>query len=149
MALITIKASASDIEPGTYPVILTDLSGPTTVIAKNGPRAGEEVELLNWTFAVDGGDSDGQEITDSSTTASGQKSKLFGWITALTGKPPVAGQGFDPKDLVGRRALANVILSDSGWPKIGSLIALPTSKPKAAAAAPVAAAPAADGSMPF
>lgn len=151
MAFITIGSGApSDVEPGTYTVILTELSDPKTVLAQKGPRAGEEIELLEWTFTIDEGELEGTQLRDSTSTSSGPKSKLFGWVTALLGKAPAPGVGFEKADLVGRRALASVIVGDSGWPRIGSLIPIPTAKPKAAAAVPAQVAqPAAAGEMPF
>lgn len=140
MAFITINSGATDIQPGTYTVILTEISDPKLVVAKSGPRAGEEVELIEWTFSVDEGDFEGTTLRDSSTTSSGPKSKLFGWVTALLGgKPPAPGQPFEKADLIGRRALAKVILNDSGWPKVDTLVALPASKPRVTASAPAVA----------
>lgn len=150
MSFITIGAGASEIEAGTYTVILTELSDPKTVVANKGPRAGEEVRLVEWTFTVDEGDSEGVEIRDSSAYSerSGPKSKMFAWVAALLGKAPEPGQGFDKGDLVGRRAIASVVLNENGWPKIASLVALPVAKPKAAPAAKPAPV-AAGAEMPF
>lgn len=142
MAKITINSGASDIKPGTYEVILVSVEGPKTVLAKNGPNAGQELQLLDWQFAIDdGGELDGATINDSSSMSSGPKSKFYGWWTALTGSAPMAGTEVDTDLIVGQRALAKVIVNDGGWPKIDALVALPRKSAKAAPApAPVAAA---------
>lgn len=162
MAKLTINSGASDIKPGTYEVILVSVEGPKTVVAKNGPNAGQELRLLDWQFAIDdGGELDGATINDSSSMSSGPKSKFYGWWTALTGTAPATGSEVDTDLIVGQRALAKVIVSDSGWPKIDALVALPRKSVKAPAPAasapapaPVAAAPApvaaaADAEIPF
>jgi hypothetical protein len=81
--IITISAGApaSDLTPGVYEVTLTDISEPRTIFPQSGPNAGKEVQLRDWTFALE----DGTEVTGSASTASGPKSKTFAWLTALLG----------------------------------------------------------------
>jgi hypothetical protein len=153
--IITITAGAqqADVEPGVYEVTLTDISEPRTIFPQTGVNAGKEVTLRDWTFSLE----DGTEIRGSASTASGPKSKTFAWLTALLGgTPPTIGTSYPRDQLVGRVALATVIIDDGGWAKIQNLSALPKSPVRKAqpiapvAAAPVAAAPvAADGNLPF
>jgi hypothetical protein len=133
VALITVNSGAPDIEPGTFTVTLTDISGPRTIVPKSGPNAGEEVEVLDWTFATE----DGQELDAISSLKTGPKSKTIKWLTAFFGAVPPPGASFDAKDIIGRMAIATVVLDEGGWPRIDTLSALPVArKPKAAAPAP-------------
>ena len=88
--IITISAGAppTDLTPGVYEVTLTDISEPRTIYPQTGPNAGKEVQLRDWTFALE----DGTEVTGSASTSSGPKSKTYAWLTALLGgTPPAVG----------------------------------------------------------
>lgn len=125
--LITVGQGGPNIPDGVYPVALTALAGPRTVTAKRGANAGKDVELFDWTFVVMGGDYEDTEIQESSSTASGPRSKMYGWLTALFGgQAPPAGTALEANDLVGRLALATIQRDpETGWPKIVSLGAMP------------------------
>lgn len=154
---ITVKSGASDIPDGVYPVILTEIKGPKTVLAQRGPKAGQEIDLLDWIFVIDQPNTplDGKEIEVSSSMASGPRSKLYGFLTALyNGVAPQIGASFEKSALIGRSALATVAADDGGWPRITNLGALPiafqqqrfataTAAPVQAAGAPATAASAA------
>lgn len=116
-----------DIADGVYIVTLVDIKGPKTVTARRGVNAGKDVELLDWEFAVDdGGPMAGYMISASSSTASGPKSKLYAFLTALFGgQAPAVGMSFEKPNLVGRRALATIQHDDGGYPIIANLGALP------------------------
>ena len=88
--IITISAGAppTDLTPGVYEVTLTDISEPRTIYPQTGINAGKEVQLRDWTFALE----DGTEVTGSASTSSGPKSKTYAWLTALLGgTPPAVG----------------------------------------------------------
>ena len=140
---ITINPGAGvDIPPGVYPVVLVNLAGPRVIIPQSGPNIGQEVEILDWQFAIDEGDLDGTIIDATTSTRSGPKSKLFSWLTALLGgQSPAIGTTFEAEDLKGRRALATVAMNDAGWPKVEALTAIPVTQ--RAAQRPAQAAPAA------
>ena len=127
MPLIEVKAGGPDIPDGVYPVTLLDITGPKTIVAQKGPNAGEEFSIFEWTFAVDSGPYKDTEIPESSSTASGPKSKLYGWITALlNGVPPAVGTKFEVTDLKGKRAYATIRRENPGdWPRISNLGAMP------------------------
>jgi hypothetical protein len=129
MPFLTVSSGgASDVDEGVYEVVLTDISEPKTVLAARGPKAGQEIQLLDWTFAIVGGKHDSKELQTSTSTASGPKSKMYAYLTALLGgKPPVIGQAFEKTDLVGRMALATVAIDEGGWPRVANLGALPAS----------------------
>ena len=133
----------TEIPDGVYSVTLVDIKGPRVVMAQRGPRAGTEVALLDWTFAIDDGLLTNTQVEASTSTASGPKSKLYAYLTALHGgKSPAAGTGFEVGDLAGRQGIATIRTGDDGWPRIENLSAKPTNlNPGQQPAAPVAAAP--------
>jgi hypothetical protein len=175
--LITVSSGGPDIPEGAYPVVLADIQGPRTVTAQRGPKAGQDIDLFDWIFHVDapGQPYDQTEISASTSTASGPRSKMFAFLTAIFGgiTPPI-GSSFEKEQLTGRHALATLQKDDEGWLRITNLGALPQgwngqgtppqAQPATAtapvqpaaqpASQPVAAAPAAreqvsDGSLPF
>jgi hypothetical protein len=155
--IITISAGApaSDLTPGVYEVTLTDISEPRTIYPQTGPNAGKEVQLRDWTFALE----DGTEVTGSASTASGPKSKTYAWLTALLGgTPPAVGQSYPKSQLLGREALATITIDEGGWAKIANLSARPKTRavqpvgavaPASAPAQPVAAQPVVSDDLPF
>lgn len=135
----------NDVPDGVYPVILTAIGEPKTVTARRGPKAGQDIQLIDWSFAIDqpGHPLDERELVESTSTASGPKSKLHAWITAfMNGVAPAAGTKIAKSQLIGRRALATVSHDEGGWPRISNLGALPLAMQQAAYAqatgAPVA-----------
>ena len=130
MPLFTVAQGGPDIPDGPYYVILTGISGPKTVLAKRGPKAGQEIDLYDWKFAIDDGPKEGEEIESSTSASSGPRSKLYAYLTALLGgKAPEIGSTFELGDLVGRRALATIRKDETGWPRIENLSAVPATAP--------------------
>lgn len=130
MSFIEVKAGGSNIPDNVYTLQLNAISDPKTVTAQRGPKAGQDIDLLDWTFVVSdpGSQFDGEEITESTSTASGPKSKMYAWITALLGgQPPAVGTRFEKSDLIGRLALGTIRKDESGWPRIANLGAIPAS----------------------
>lgn len=145
---ITVTRGGSEVEipDGVYSVTLVDIKGPKTVMAQRGPKAGSEIDLLDWIFAIDDGPLNGIEIQSSTSIASGPKSKMYAYLTALFGgKAPATGTGFEVKDLAGRSAFATIRTVDDGWPRIENLSA----KPQGYAQTVPAARSEADASLPF
>lgn len=128
MPLITINSGGPDIPEGVYPVVLADIAGPRTVTAQRGPKAGQDIDLFDWIFHIDaaGQPYDELQISASTSTASGPRSKMFAFLTALFGgiTPPI-GSSFEKEQLVGRYALAMLQKDDEGWLRITNLGALP------------------------
>lgn len=157
---ITVNPGGPDIPDGVYLVQLTKISDPRTVVAQQGPRQGEEVDLIDWVFTIDqpGTDVHDQVIDASTSTSSGPRSKMYAWLTALLGGvAPAVGTPFKKSDLIGRYALATTRKNDAGWPKIENLGAAPAAllatRIAQATGAPVQAngapAPAAAGAAPL
>ena len=134
---ITAGAPALDIEPGAYEATLTAISEPRTILPASGPNAGQEVEILDWTFVLDGD----EEIRGTTSLSSGPKSKLFAWMTALLGgKAPAIGAELSWTDdghvtlggeqLDGRMVNSTIAIAENGWPKITALSAIPAKRAK-------------------
>ncbi len=87
--IITISAGApaSDLTPGVYEVTLVDISEPRTIFPQTGPNAGKEVQLRDWTFALE----DGTEVTGSASTASGPKSQDLRLADGAARRHPARG----------------------------------------------------------
>jgi hypothetical protein len=128
MPFIEVKAAGANIPAGLYACQLSDIRGPKTVTAQRGPRAGEEVDLLDWIWhiAQPGHPLDGQEISGSTSTASGPRSKLYAWLTALhNGVAPAVGTQFEKEQLIGRLAYLTIQLDEEGWSRIVNVGAMP------------------------
>lgn len=167
MPSVTVTSGAPNIADGVYPVILTRIAGdpnhpdnPKTVTAQRGPNAGQDIELWDWYFAVDtpGQPGDAIELNESTSTASGPRSKMYAYLTALrNGVPPAIGENIQFESLYGRAALATIRKDDTGWPRIVNLGAMPQGMQQqrfgqatgAPVQAPGAPAPAAAAAQPL
>lgn len=132
MTFITVSQGGpkpeDDIPDGVYALQLTDIKDPRTVTARRGPKAGQDIDLIDWIFYIDkpGSPLHDRQIDGVTSTASGPRSKMFAWLTALLGgRPPAINQQFSKADLIGRYAYGTVAHDDGGWPQIDSLGAMP------------------------
>lgn len=137
MPSVTVTSGAPDIADGVYPVVLSEITGdpkdpenPKVVTAQRGERAGQEVELWDWHFLFttvrDPKSGEAVELVESTSTASGPRSKMYAWLTAFrNGVPPQIGERIEFSDLYARQALATVQKDQSGWPRIVNLGAMP------------------------
>lgn len=139
-----------DIPDGVYLLQLVKIGDPRTITAKKGPNAGKDFNLIDWSFAIEqpGTPLHDRLMDDSTSTASGPKSKMYEWLTALLGGvPPQAGRQMRRSELVGRLVLGTISHDEGGWPRIASLSAVPPSmlgqQIAQATGAPVQGAPAA------
>jgi hypothetical protein len=109
-----------------YIVVLTKLDGPKSITPQRGPNAGQTVVVYDWTFEILDGDYAGTELRGTTSAASGPRSKMYSWLTALMGgTPPAEGTVFTEDSLLGQACLATILRDDSGWPKIEQLAGLP------------------------
>lgn len=157
---ITVSAGGpppdEDIADGVYVFILSAIADPKTVTVRRGPKAGNDIDLIDWDFAVDqpGTPFDGRILGESTSTASGPRSKMNAYLTALFGGiTPPPGTKLRKEDIVGRRALGTVTHDEGGWPRISNLGALPatmtTPAPPAVMATPAAIETTGAKQLPF
>jgi len=121
---------STDVQPGTYPAILTALSVKTSA-AFGDFRA--------WDFTLDSG----SVIGGASSMATGSKSKGGKWAMALLGRKPDKGEAVT---LVGLPCLVVVGLNKDDWPEVTDV--LPPMAASKASGRPKAAPAAAEGTDP-
>ena len=117
-----------DVEDGTYPLTLVAIDDAKRIFTKlhpeNPPGSGlGGTMIVVWRFALD----DDRIVEGATSPATGPKSKAFGWIGALLGKPPELGAEFGKDDLIGRMAYGAVVHNDAGYPRVNDLVAMPRS----------------------
>ena len=98
--MATIKISrgpgSADIAAGVYEVTLAAVEGPKTIYPANAP---EGTDVLDWRFVLD----DGSEVSGTTSTSSGPRSKMYAWLTALnSGRAPEIDDEIDTDSLVGQ-----------------------------------------------
>ena len=120
MPLFTVSAGAPILAPGTYPATVVGIA-PKKLNTKFS-QPGVEDDFLEWTWLVEGPEQD-VEITSLTSVATGPKSAIVRYLTALLGAGNFdVGQGFDEKDLVGKKAQV-VIIEKEGFSKIDNVVA--------------------------
>ncbi len=140
MPLITVTAGTPVLKAGTYPATLIGIK-PKRMATKFS-KPGEEDDFLEWPWLVEGADKD-VEVTSLTSVATGPKSRIFEYLTALLGAGNVnINDGFDENDLVGKKAQLSIVVTDDGFSKVDQIVAPVVTRASRAAAAP-AAAPAA------
>lgn len=135
MPFIEVRSSGPDIPDGIYTVVLTDIKGdkldpnkPRHVVPETGPNQGKDLYFWDWYFQIHqpGTPFDGVPIDVSTSTASGPKSKMFSFLTALfNGVRPTVGATFEKAQLVGKTASATIQRDESGFCRITQLSGLP------------------------
>jgi hypothetical protein len=128
MAFIEVKQGGVDLPEGVYTVALVSISEPKTIFPQSGVNAGKEVVIRDWTWMVADGPYRDTEIQSTTSTASGPKSKIFSYLTALLGGiAPQVGTKIEESSLIGRPVLATIRRTEDGWPRIETLSAMPSS----------------------
>lgn len=120
-----IAAPPADLEVGSvYQATLTGFK-PFTY---TDPASGDERQLVEWQFVVEDGDTV-TEVSGTTTTATGPKSKAYRWLVAAVGAGSVKpGAHFDPSALVGREVMVTIGENKNGWPKVDEVVPLPKAK---------------------
>lgn len=130
-----------DLENGTYPLTLVEIDDPKRIFTDRYPSridavSGDEVggtEIIVWRFVTD----NDRYVEGATSKASGPRSKMYEWLTALLGREPRERESFAKSDLIGRGALGQVGHNKSGYPRVTSLLALPSRGSGKAVSAPV------------
>jgi hypothetical protein len=138
VALITInpgrREGAFSGADGAYAATLVAIEGPRSA---TNSRTGEAFEAMDWTFAIEGAPDEASLVWASTSVASGPRSRMYGYLTALLGgRPPAVGQSFEAQDLVGRMALVTVRRDEDGWLKVENVSAMPQQPQPAAVPSP-------------
>jgi len=120
MSLFKIAgAPESNIEPGTYEMVLLACA-PKDIVVN-----GEDRAIFEWKFGL--ADDDTVEVNGVTSQITTPRSKLVQWTAALCGPDAIkVGTEFDEKDLIGKRALVTIGMSDNGWPKVTDVGPMPT-----------------------
>lgn len=149
MPTVQITAGGPDIQDGSYPLQLVKVTGPRMFIPEQGQNAGKEVYVYDWTWRTRNHKGEAIELEETSSTATGPRSKLFEWVTALrNGVAPAVNEAINLDEYVGRLTLGQIQRDppQTGWPKIVQMMALPPAMQQQifgqATGAPVQPAPA-------
>ena len=138
MPLITVSAGTPILPPATYDATLIGIA-PKKLTTKFS-KPGVEDDFLEWTWLVEGEDKD-VEITSLTSVATGPKSRIFEYLTALLGADKVViDAGFEEADLVGKKAQVSIVTTEDGFSKIDKIVSPKVTRRAASAAAPAAAA---------
>lgn len=123
MPEITIGANISNAEAGSQVGTLRKVSEPHLVtMPENSPFGGGDVWMMDWEWDLP----NGETLRESTSTASGPKSKFFERIMALNnGRAPMVGEKINTDAFVGRSAILTIAIKESGWPKIVNVGAIP------------------------
>lgn len=123
--IVTPQPAASDtdlvfnsggVAPGTYDGRVARIDGPKIVEWQGG-----ELALLEWTVEI-ATDEGVEEVSGSTSTKTGNGSKLVAWTTALIGRQPHAGERIPRSALIGRRCTVLVETSEKGYSKIAAIL---------------------------
>jgi hypothetical protein len=134
---------------GVFTLKLVRISEPITE-ASTFSESGEWT-FRRWTFAVEGGEHDGQ-VLDLRYSWSGKPSKrsnTFQLLTALLGREPEAGDVMDDKDLIGKECLGQVATNERDYPYIKQLMPAPQMAPKPVKASPAQTPEPTEDGLPF
>jgi hypothetical protein len=132
MPLVEVQPRA-DITPGTYEAAVSSVE-KDIITPRSGRNAGQNVPILRWKWAVDGIDEPIESIT--SRDPSSEKSNLFKYFVAMLGTDKKAWMDAEVEDLVGRKALITISLTDEGWPRVDNVTGMPVRRGPAAAPTP-------------
>lgn len=123
---------------GSYLATLIGVTEPITAKSTMADARGDGTwTYRDWTFAIDGGQYDGQVLdVRANASSSGPKSKQFAIIAALIGRTPPVGAQIDIQaHLVGRQCLLGIKTNDNDYPYADTFMAVPGAQ--ATAPAPV------------
>jgi hypothetical protein len=111
------------------------------ITPKTGRNAGKDVDVVRWTWWLSEAGEDVESLTGIDPTS--EKSNLFAHLVAVFGTDRSKWMALGERELVGRKALIQVVNDADGWPKVTNVTPLPASlrDAPAEAPAPVAAAP--------
>lgn len=128
----------STIEDGNYVGTVKSVARDV-ITPKKGRNAGQEVDVVRWTWWLDAVGEEVEGLTGIDPTS--EKSNLFAYLVSLIGTDRSTWLSQQPTDLVGRKALVQVVNDGEGWPKVASVTPLPKTMQQPQAPAPVVPTP--------
>lgn len=135
MAMTIEATEAAGLEPGNYTGIVKD------IVEQDGTYNGEPTEQYKFVIEVDGetkADGSAVEQWAYCNRILSAQSKLWGWVQAVSGRPPVVGQGVDLEDIFLNKRIGFTM----GINKTGRCVVMSLTKARGEAApAPKPAAP--------
>lgn len=149
---ITVSEGTPDFEPGSYELVLVNVeerSFPEWATERNKFGKPDNGDRVEWTWGAP--DDETLEISHLTSMATGPNSAMFPILVALLGADKVVpGLNFDTSDLIGKKAIVTIGLSDKNYSKIIGVGPVPTQAPRRARPQPVAPVQAADiDELPF
>lgn len=118
MPEITIGGDGGNADAGVYIGTLQAVTGPRPITLQDG----SQMEVLEWRFVLPSG----EPVRGTTSLASGPRSKMFKWITALNnGRSPAMKSKLNTDELIGRQAVITVEIKGDGWPKIADVGPVP------------------------
>ena len=130
--LMTIGTGAppQDLEPGTYRVIVTNVTIEKHSFPDFNTGIPEEKDYFKWEFVVPTDDGEGVPVDGLTTAFTGPKSNTYAHLVALLGASNVVpGMKLRRSDLIGKTALAKLELNKNGWLVVRQLMAEPAGMP--------------------
>jgi hypothetical protein len=128
----------STIEDGNYVATVT-ATARETITPRQGKNAGKETPIVRWYWNLDGSTEEVDSITGIDPTS--EKSNLFGYLVALVGTDRSKWLSLGEGDLVGKKALIQIVNDADGWPRVTSVTPLPKAMAQPVAPQPIAAEP--------
>lgn len=127
MPLVEVQPRA-EIAPGTYEAAVSSVE-KDIIVPRQGRNAGQDVPVLRWNFLIEGVDDRIESITGRDPSS--EKSNLFKYFVALLGPDKKAWLAAEVEDLVGRKCLVTVSITDDGWPRVDGVSGMPVKRPAA------------------
>ncbi len=123
MPEITIGSGGGNAEAGVYVLTLKSVGEPHMVtMPENSPFGSGDIMMMDWVWTLP----NGEDVRESTTMASGPKSKFFARVVALNnGRAPMLGEKVNTDNYIGRRVIGTITIKESGYPKIVSVSAMP------------------------
>lgn len=117
MSPIHITRYTPNVEPGTYPAVVTACGTRT---AKDGGG-----EFRTWEFTL--ADGSGRTVSATSSMQTSPKSKAGKWIAALLGRTPDVDEDIE---VIGLPCLVNVYLNDDGFERVDTVLGRKADAPR-------------------
>ena len=110
MPLVEVQPRA-EVAAGTYEAVVSNVE-KDIIVPRTGRNAGQDVPILRWNFIIDGVDDRIESITGRDPSS--EKSNLFKYFVAVLGSDKKAWMDAETEDLVGKKCLVTISITDDG-----------------------------------